>query len=819
MIRHRYSQAAIFIVLVTAVASAQAPNPVIAAVVNGASFDNRLCPGLAAIIFGPNVGPVQASTNPAGLTVLVGNIQATILFGSAQQVNIVIPAQLPVGPTTVVVDFQGRRSAPFQIQLDVAAPGLFAVGGTGSGNGIFLTQDGRLLTGPNVATAKPGDILQTFAIGLGAGGTPSLFVSGRPAQVMSAVPASGIIGPFPGVLIVFQVPPGLSPGTHTVQVRIGGFSSNIVTLPLTAGGGVLLTQSGFTFQSIQGGGTPPSQTFQIINGTNGTLNFNLTTSTTSGGAAWLSVNPAIGVIQPGGAPPTITVNINPAGLAPGDYYGQISVAAAGASNSPQIVSIVLNVNPANVNPGPVVTPTGLIFVRVTGQANPAAQAIRITNLTNRASPFVANATFPGGARWFTHAPANGQVAPNQPVNIQVTADVALGVGIYPAVLTLQFPQDNVNIQVALVLVVAAQTPSANPAEKDFTRHPADCNATRLVPVLTLLGGSFTTRSAWPTPIETRVVDDCGSFLRTGSVVASFSNGDAPLPLTSAQDGRWAATWAPVNARTPNLQVTVTARAPDRNLEGVVQSGGTVQDNPNVPVLNLNGLVSSASYSLKAQPSPGELVAIFGARLADGFEAAAELPLRTQLQGATVTLAGRPLPLVFTSDGQVNAIVPYDIPFPATHQLIVRRGNRYSVPSPVTVLAAQPAVFSTDLSGKGQGHIYVATATGLQILADAANPARAGDVIVIYCAGLGPVQPAVTAGAAVPFDTLRSTVNPATVTIGGKAAEVAFAGVTPGFAGLYQVNLTVPQGVSAGDAVEVVLAVAEVSSPPVTIAVR
>ncbi len=814
----RRCYAALFGLLAAAAANAQTPT--IIAAVNGASLDNRLCPGLAAALFGQNLGPAQGSTNPAGLTVLVGNIQTAIYFGSAQQINFLIPAQLPAGPATIVVDFQGRRSAPFQIQLDAAAPGLFTAGSTGVGNGVFLL-NGRLLGQGNAPPAKPGDTLATFAIGLGTGGTPpSLFVSGQPARLFFVGPPGGVsIGPFPHVQINFEVPLGLGPGTHPVQVRSGGFASNIVTLPLTASGGLSLTQSGFTFQTIQGGGAPPSQTFQIINGTNGTLNFNITTSTTSGGAAWLSVNPANGAIQPGAAPPTITVTIDPTGLAPGDYYGQVVVAAAGAANSPQVISIVLNVNPANVNPGPVVTPTGLIFVRVPGQPNPAAQSIRITNLTNRASPFVANATFSAGARWFTHAPANGQVLPNAPVNIQVTADVALGVGVYPALLTIQFPQDNVTTQIGLVLVVAPLTPLVNPADKDDARHPADCTATRLIPVLTLLGGSFTTRSAWPTPVETRVVDDCGSLLRTGTVVATFSNGDAPLPLTSAQDGRWSATWAPVNSRAPNLQVTVTARAPDRNIEGMVQSGGTVQDNPNVPVLNLNGLVSSASYSLKAQPSPGELVAIFGARLADGFEAAAELPLKTQLQGATVTMAGRALPLVFTSDGQVNAIIPYDIPFPATHQLIVRRGNRYSVPAPVTVLPAQPAVFTTDLSGKGQGHIYVATAAGAQILADAASPAGAGDVLVIYCAGLGPVDPPVPAGTAVPFDTLRRTVNRVTASIGGRPAEIAFAGVTPGFAGLYQVNLTVPPGVAAGDSVEVVLTVADVSSPPVTIAVR
>jgi len=65
----------------------------------------------------------------------------------------------------------------------------------------------------------------------------------------------------------------------------------------------------------------------------------------------------------------------------------------------------------------------------------------------------------------------------------------------------------------------------------------------------------------------------------------------------------------------------------------------------------------------------------------------------------------------------------------------------------------------------------------------------------------------------------SAVNPVTVTIGGVDAAVLFAGLAPGFAGLYQLNVVVPGGVSAGDAVPVVVSVAGQASPPVTLAVQ
>jgi uncharacterized protein (TIGR03437 family) len=80
-----------------------------------------------------------------------------------------------------------------------------------------------------------------------------------------------------------------------------------------------------------------------------------------------------------------------------------------------------------------------------------------------------------------------------------------------------------------------------------------------------------------------------------------------------------------------------------------------------------------------------------------------------------------------------------------------------------------------------------------------------------------VTPSIGAGVAV--DRLIQTANPVGVTIAGVPANVQFAGLTPNFTGLYQVNVVVPDGLAPGDALPVVLSVARVSSPPVTMAVR
>ena len=94
-----------------------------------------------------------------------------------------------------------------------------------------------------------------------------------------------------------------------------------------------------------------------------------------------------------------------------------------------------------------------------------------------------------------------------------------------------------------------------------------------------------------------------------------------------------------------------------------------------------------------------------------------------------------------------------------------------------------------------------------------------DVVVIYCSGLGAVEPTVTAGEAASTTILSRTSNPVEVTIGGVKADVLFAGLTPQYVGLYQVNARIPAGVAAGDSVELRLTTMGQTNPAVTMAVR
>ncbi len=596
--------------------------------------------------------------------------------------------------------------------------------------------------------------------------------------------------------------------------RLGDpFGWRIAIASPAAGAGLVLSQTGFTFTATSGGPSPPSRTLTVL-GSPGALAATATVSTFSG-QGWLTVTPSSG-----NTPLALTVGVNPAGLAPGDYYGEIAIAAPGAANSPQIVTVVFNVAAANVTLAPTVEPTGLLFTSPTGGPAPANQTIAVTNLGTAAVNFTTVLSFPG-ARWFTLAPAQGAVQPGAPVNVAVQQSnvTALATGVYTAAVTFNFSNGTTRV-VALVLIVAPGGGSGLTASdenpKFRTAHSA-CNPTVLIPVSTLLASSFSTFASWPSALEALVADDCAHALTSGSVVATFNNGDAPVPLVHTGRGRWSGTWTSRNPRNADLVITLDAYQSAPQLRGTVALTGSAAENPDIPTITAGGLLGAASYT--GSPAPGAIVSLFGGRMAAGVSSAPALPLPTDLAGSRLFVGGKLAPLIFTSDGQINAVLPYDVPSNTRLPVVVRRGARQSAPELVKLSPVQPAVFTVNQSGGGQGHIYITRPTGEAPLADAGNPAAEGDFLVIYAGGLGPVSPAVAAGVAAPLDPLSRTANEVTVTIDGVRAEVLFAGLTPGFTGLYQINVKMPRVVAAGRPAIVVIAVAGVTSPPVEIAVK
>ncbi len=665
----------------------------------------------------------------------------------------------------------------------------------------------------------------TKRIGVFNEGTASLDFEATPGTLsggawLTVAPASDTATlDTPSAVAVTANPGGLTAGTYrgvvTVSSSTTGQSTTVpVTMTISGVEQLLrLSQRGLTFRSVVGGAAPPSQNFGVGNNGRGRLNWTADPSTLSGGN-WLTVSPTSNFTDAGsGSVPQVEVSVNPANLAAGEYYGQVQVSSPEADNSPQVVSVVLNVLPAGSDPGAVVRPAGVVFTGIAGGSDPTSQTITVSNLTDSSKTFVSGRFTSDGSDWFTQSPTSGTVGLSPPVSIVIQPRIAgLTAGVRRGTLTLAFGDGSVRtVEMALVLADTSGAPQRVPP----IARLAGCTPTALLPVFTLLGNQFNVSAAWPVPIETLVVDDCGDPLINGSVLLTFSNGDPPLPLQTLAGGRWSGTWQARNAGVSEVTITVTAAIPGTAIQGTTQLVGGLQANPSIPYVGGGGVVSAASFAALVPASPGSMISIFGVEMADGIGRSLSIPLSTSLAGATVLLGGQTLPLLFTSAGQINALVPYGIATNTEHQLVVQRGASFTVPEPVTVAAAQPAVFTINQQGTGQGAVLNQDFS----FNSAENPAAIGAVVQLFCAGLGEVNPPVEAGAAAPSSPLARTVDEVTVTIGGVSAQVDFSGLAPNFAGLYQVNAVVPAGVTPGNDVPVVLSVAGQSSPTVTIAVQ
>jgi uncharacterized protein (TIGR03437 family) len=295
---------------------------------------------------------------------------------------------------------------------------------------------------------------------------------------------------------------------------------------------------------------------------------------------------------------------------------------------------------------------------------------------------------------------------------------------------------------------------------------------------------------------------------------NLSNGDPAVELTPLPGSVWTGTVTLKTGAAGPVEISVNGEVGNqKTLLNALQMN--VGPDSTQPVLSPNGVSSVASYAPQAAMAPGSLINIYGHRLTGSNAQFSGFPLPMELAGTQVLIQGKALPLISVSDSRIIAQVPYDVTVDADAQLIVQRGWTQSAPETLAVAPAQPAVFTVNQQGSGQA---VATVGNTANLADSMHPVKAGDALVIYCAGLGAVSPPVANGAAAAAAPLSQTGIP-TVTIGHKPARVLFSGLTPGFAGLYQVNVTVPADVTPGDEVPVVIGIAGQTSPVVTISVR
>jgi len=243
------------------------------------------------------------------------------------------------------------------------------------------------------------------------------------------------------------------------------------------------------------------------------------------------------------------------------------------------------------------------------------------------------------------------------------------------------------------------------------------------------------------------------------------------------------------------------------------------DPASVPQVSAAGVVNAASGRGGAV-SAGEIVSIYGLRMGTASGAGLRLTpaglVATTLANTRVYFDGVEAPLTYARADQVNAVVPYSVAGKSTVQMRVDYMGVWSDAVTLNVAPAAPGIFTATDTGRGQ-----AAALNEDWSYNSANQSGGrGKIIMLYLTGEGQTNPAGVDGkpGAVPLPVPRL---PVVVRIGGLEADVLYRGGAPGLvAGVMQINVRIPEGVSPGPAVPVEVLVGGVSSQPgVTIAVQ
>lgn len=202
----------------------------------------------------------------------------------------------------------------------------------------------------------------------------------------------------------------------------------------------------------------------------------------------------------------------------------------------------------------------------------------------------------------------------------------------------------------------------------------------------------------------------------------------------------------------------------------------------------NPIVNGASFAGNMPIAAGSIVTLFGSNLSYATVQAQVTPLPTSLAQTSVTFNGVPAPLYYVSQGQINVQVPFTIA-PGLAEVQVTRGTTSTQTQAVSVTPFSPGIFQADQNGTG----VIFHGTTFTFITPS-SPAKPGEVVSIYCTGLGAVMTPATAGAPAQAD---NTVAIPTVMIGGQIASTSYSGLAPGLIGVYQVNATVPSTLTTG----------------------
>lgn len=245
----------------------------------------------------------------------------------------------------------------------------------------------------------------------------------------------------------------------------------------------------------------------------------------------------------------------------------------------------------------------------------------------------------------------------------------------------------------------------------------------------------------------------------------------------------------------------------------------------LPAINSSGVVNGASF----QPGvvPNSWITIQGTNFTSTTDTWANAisggKLPTVLDGLGVKVGGQDAYVYYISPTQINVLAPNV--GTGSMSVTVSNANGTSAAATATSTTVSPAFFlwpnnqpvathSADSSGTSSAWaVKNGTFTGVTN-----TPAKPGEAIILWGTGFGPTSPAAPIGVQIPSGTIYYTADPVTVTINGAPAPVYATALSPGFAGLYQVVVTVPSNLANGD-YPLIATINGAPSPQVTLTVH
>jgi uncharacterized protein (TIGR03437 family) len=596
--------------------------------------------------------------------------------------------------------------------------------------------------------------------------SPVSFTVGNVALYLPITPLSGTT---PATLTVPIDVANLTPGTHTdyVQILSGNTSAElIVTVNV---GSVTLSSTTTSLLYAY----PPTSTSPLTQ---------VVTVTQSGSAAAvpLVATPSASWLSATISGDTVTITANPDGQAQGTLTGNVVISSPLGSNSVTIpVTFSLNSAP----PGLItVMPTSIAFAYQTNGAIPPSQGITVS-----AQPLASGITFTAfGASWLSISSgvANGfQITGTLTVNPQ-----GLAPGVYTGSV-LVGGTNFVNAPYFVPVTLAVSTSSTfavSPTTLTFSDQP---------------GG---------TPPASQTI-------ALSSSVSNFITVSSNVPWISV---------TPASSTTP-ATFTVTANPgtmANGSYNGIISfvGGGLTAQTVQVPVALdiaavsapiLNAVTNAESY-LTSPESPGSFVALWGVGLGPTPSVPLQLTnattVATNAGGTQVFANGIPCPILFTSNQQVNAILPFSLAGQSSAILTVQYQGVMSNALTIPIAPSDPGLFALDGTGQGGGAILNQDLS----VNSSTNPAAAGAVVVLFGGGAGQTSPAGSDGLIVPGTApFPVPALPVTATVAGQPAQILYAGDAPDLvSGVLQVNLVIPAGTPSGPQ-PVVITVGTASSQP------